>query len=339
MKSSDCSASLHGFLNLHKPPGPTSQQVVAQIRRVVASKVGHCGTLDPPAAGVLPLCLGAATRLSDFLHRFPKGYEFQAVFGIDTTTLDAEGEVTARRPQPSLSRSDLESILPRFRGEVRQIPPAVSAIHYHGRRLYQLARRGEPVDPPPRTVSIHRLRLLSFHPGEFPTGRLEVLCSCGTYIRSLCRDIGEALGCPAHVSHLVRTRVGSFRLEHSISLETAVREAEDGNLQRHVIPPQRAGLGIITLCVEEDVAYEIAHGNEVTLSTPPPEAPSWPPPQNGSGARWLLVENPLGSVLALCEIVPAEVRYSPSAPAESEGETLLLRPRKVLLGAAGSASP
>jgi len=336
MKSSDPFPNLHGFLNLHKPPGVTSQQVVAGIRRPLGLKVGHCGTLDPPASGVLPICLGAATRLTDQIHKFEKGYEVWATFGISTTTLDAQGQVTLRQPQPALSAPDLKAVLGRFQGQIQQIPPLVSALHFHGRRLYQLALRGEAVEPLPRTVSVHRLRLLSFQKGDFPVARLEVACSSGTYIRSLCRDIGATLGCPAHASRLVRTRVGPFRLEHSVPLSTALEAAKGGSLAQHVIPPQRLPLGLPVLCVDEDIGYEISHGNEVVFSSHSTPEPYSASPWQLSSAQLLLVTNPAGSLLALCEVRQAEGGPVGDPTGDARGK-LTLRPRKVLLGAAGNS--
>jgi tRNA pseudouridine55 synthase len=305
------------------------------IRRSLGGKVGHCGTLDPPASGVLPLCLGAATRLSEFLHRFPKGYEVWATFGISTITLDAQGEVIARQPQPALSAVDVEKALPLFVGEIQQVPPLISAVHFGGRRLYQLARRGEEVKPPPKTLSIYRLRLLSFRSGSFPVARLEVLCSAGTYVRSLCRDLGEALGCPAHVSRLVRTQAGPFRLEHSISLAAALREAKEGDILQHVIPLERAGLGLPVLCLDEDLAYEISHGREITIDSPLPTLLDHSSP-NSIGNGWLLVNNPSSSILALCEAHTPENHGEGASPTVGEKGALLLKPKRVLLGAAGA---
>lgn len=335
MRSRPYSARLDGFLNLHKPVGPTSQQVVAEIRRALGVKVGHCGTLDPPAAGVLPLCLGAATRLSDFLHSFPKGYEVWATFGVATTTLDGQGEVTASQPQPALSTSHVAEALTHFQGNIQQVPPLFSAVHFHGRRLYHYARSGEPVQPPTRTVSIFRLHLLSFRRGDFPVARLAVLCSSGTYIRSLCRDLGQALGSPAHVSRLIRTRVGPFRLEHSVSLPTALREAREGDLARRIVPPQYAGLGLPTLCLEEDLAYEISHGNEIVVTSLPQAAFPCALPDDSPGGGWLLVNNPSGTLLALCEVQSPKNQRAGSALANSQAGGFLLRPRRLLLGAAG----
>jgi tRNA pseudouridine55 synthase len=214
--------SLNGWLNILKPPGMTSHDVVAWLRRVLggrkAPKVGHIGTLDPPASGVLPICIGKAARLSRFAQAHEKTYVFEMVLGIETDTLDYAGNIT-RRAEVAADAAALERLLPAFRGEITQTPPQFSAIHIQGVRAYELARRGETTEIPARHVTIHELRLLRFMPGDPPRALLEMTCSQGTYVRSLCADIGAALDCGAHVGFLARTAVGPFRLEKTWTLE------------------------------------------------------------------------------------------------------------------------
>ncbi|NIM06951.1 MAG: tRNA pseudouridine(55) synthase TruB [Armatimonadetes bacterium] len=212
----------HGWLNVLKPPDMTSHDVVDFVRRLVgrrpSTKVGHIGTLDPGASGVLPLCLGKATRLSRFAGKNHKTYVCEIVLGIETDTLDAEGAIVGQSDAaPSLA--DLEQILPRFTGRIEQRPPKFSAVHYQGKRAYRLAQRKEDFDLPARQVDIHELRLLDYRSGPPVTALLEVSCSGGTYIRSLCADIGKALGCGAHVGLLIRKEVHPFRLEDTHTLE------------------------------------------------------------------------------------------------------------------------
>jgi len=208
-----------GFLSILKPPGMTSHDVVAFLRRKLGTRrIGHAGTLDPPACGVLPMAVGRATRLIPYLAA-DKEYVAEIVFGRSTSTGDAEGMVRESR-DVSVSREMLEAVLPRFLGEIQQRVPMVSAVHVGGKRLHELAREGiEIVDRPVRTVTIHDLELQRFTPGSQPLALLRVACSPGTYIRTLAEDLGEALGVPASLTFLLRTRSSGIGLEASVRLE------------------------------------------------------------------------------------------------------------------------
>lgn len=209
---------MDGVLIVDKPVGITSHDVVDEVRAIFRMrKVGHTGTLDPPASGVLPLCLGRATKISRFLMDLDKEYVATVRFGVETTTQDSTGEVVAERDASGLTEEALRAVLPRFQGHIEQIPPMVSAIRKDGVRLYELARQGVEVPREPRRVFVKELELLEFSP---PTARLRVVCSKGTYVRTLCADIGKALGVGAHQSALVRTRCGAFRLEDAWQLES-----------------------------------------------------------------------------------------------------------------------
>ncbi len=224
-----------GFLNLDKPAGLTSHDVVARIRRGLAvKKVGHAGTLDPLATGVLVICIGGATRLSDYVMHATKVYRARIHLGISTTTYDAEGEVVAEQDSSTLTLDAIETALDSFRGEIEQVPPMYSAIKQGGRKLYDLARAGEVVERAPRRVTIDSLRVLAWTPPEVT---VEVACSAGTYIRSLAHDLGDALGTGGHLSGLVRLRSGGFVLDDSIGLETLLA-ADDW--QQWLIPPRIA---------------------------------------------------------------------------------------------------
>lgn len=211
---------MDGILNLLKPPGMTAHDVVNVVRRVTGvRKVGHTGTLDPGVAGVLPICVGKATRLAEYIAGEDKAYRAEITFGITTDTQDSFGQVTAQRDASHLRRGDVAYVLTRFQGEILQVPPMVSAVKVGGKRLYQLARQGVEVERPARPVQIHRLQLLDFRPGPQAVAYVDVVCSKGTYIRTLAADIGEALQVGAHMSYLVRTRSGSFTLETAATLE------------------------------------------------------------------------------------------------------------------------
>jgi len=215
-----------GFINLHKPAGPTSHDMVNYVRRLLrGGRVGHGGTLDPLAEGVLPIGIGQATRLLAFLQEGDKSYRGEVVLGVGTTTYDAAGEITAQRPVPVLARADLEQALAPFRGEFEQVPPPFSAIRREGQRFYQRARAGDLAAPPARRVHITRLELLAWSP---PVLTLEIVCGSGTYVRSLAHDVGERLGCGAHLRALVRMRVGPLLLEEAVRPEDLAAAVQAG---------------------------------------------------------------------------------------------------------------
>ena len=207
---------MDGFLNVGKPPGLTSHDVVQRLRRWSHEKrVGHGGTLDPGATGVLPIGLGHGTRLLEFIPE-PKVYRAEVEFGAVTDTYDAWGVVVEQRDPAGLSRGDVEAACARFVGAFLQQPPRFSALKYRGKRLYALARQGVAVEPAPRPIHIERIQVLTWEP---PKATLVVECGRGTYIRSLAHDLGQTVGCGAHLAGLVRTRSGGFLLEDSVSLE------------------------------------------------------------------------------------------------------------------------
>lgn len=218
---------MNGFLNLLKPPGMTSSDVVVYVRRTLSGeKVGHAGTLDPEAAGVLPLMIGRAARLFDVLVEKQKEYIAEIAFGASTDTQDAQGKVL-RRSDALPDFPSLQAALPKFIGDIMQVPPVYSALKVQGRSAHELARRGETPLLAPRPARIDAIELL----GDMREGRarFRVVCGRGTYIRTLCHDIGAALGCPAHMAFLLRTRTGFFSIDRSVSLEewtdSAAREA------------------------------------------------------------------------------------------------------------------
>jgi tRNA pseudouridine55 synthase len=224
-----------GLIVVDKPAGITSHDVVDRIRKAYGlKKVGHGGTLDPAATGVLLVGLGKGTRLLHFLVGLPKTYVAEVAFGVTTTTLDAEGEVTGTRPC-DFDRARLDEAAAAFTGEITQVPPMFSAVKVGGEPLYKAARRGEEVTRPPRHVTIHQLDVTWFDPARFRAG-LEVRCSSGTYIRTLAADLGERLGCGAHLASLRRTAVGSFTESEALSLEQ-IEAATPQQRARMVMPP------------------------------------------------------------------------------------------------------
>jgi len=228
-----------GFLNVNKPLNYTSHDVVARVRRryrdlTGSKKVGHAGTLDPLATGVLVLCLGGATRLSDYVMHTTKQYRAHVTLGKTTTTYDAEGDIIEETDASRITQADVEAILPQFRGDIQQVPPMYSAIKVDGKKLYDLAREGKFVKRDPRDVTINDLNILSW---ESPTFTLDVTCSSGTYIRSLAYDIGQTLKVGAYLSGLERIASGNFHIDNAIKLETVM---SDDTWQQHIIAPYTA---------------------------------------------------------------------------------------------------
>lgn len=210
---------MEGIINVLKPPGMTSSDVVVWMRRVLKiKKIGHTGTLDPGVAGVLPLCVGKGTRLAEYITEQGKAYRAEVAFGVTTDTQDAFGK-ELHQTKPDLKQSDLERVIPNFMGKLSQIPPMFSAVRKEGKHLYEYARQGLSIERTPREVFIYTLTLVQWYEGEFPRAILDIECSKGTYIRTICHDLGQALGCGAHMSNLLRVRSGPFKIHESWTLE------------------------------------------------------------------------------------------------------------------------
>jgi len=223
---------MDGILNINKPSGITSFGVVHRLRGILGiKKIGHAGTLDPDATGVLPVCIGKATRIIEFLMEKDKAYHVVLRLGIETDTQDASGKILARRVVNN-SDEEIEEAIYSFVGDIMQIPPMYSAIRVDGKRLYEMARQGIEVDRKPRPVTIRSIdNLKIIREGEDVRAVFDVSCSKGTYIRTLCADIGAKLGCGGHMESLVRTRSGPFRLEDAVTLEELQERAKNGSLQ------------------------------------------------------------------------------------------------------------
>jgi tRNA pseudouridine55 synthase len=261
--------NVHGILLLDKPAGLSSNAALQQVKRLYsAAKAGHTGSLDPLATGMLPLCLGEATKVSAFLLDGDKHYETLARLGSETDSGDAEGEVTASMPVPAYSRADIEAVLARFRGDIVQIPPMYSALKHQGQPLYKLARQGREVERKPRTVTIHRLELLEIRPDSL---RLAVECSKGTYIRTLVVDIGRALGCGAHVAELRRTAAQPFIGVGMHTLESLAAAAEGGYtvLDRLLLPMDSALPQLPEVVLEPELTACIRVGQAVRVAGAP----------------------------------------------------------------------
>jgi tRNA pseudouridine55 synthase len=287
-----------GVLAVLKPPGPTSHDVVERIRRWTGvRRVGHAGTLDPPAAGVLPVLLGGATRVADYLHLPPKVYRFLLVLGEVTETLDQAGPVRRRTSAAHLSRADLEAVLPRFVGPLVQEVPAYAARRVEGRRLYAWARQER--DPGPRPLAactVHRLDVLAWRGGERAEALCEVVASRGTYVRALARDIGEALGVGGHVGALIRVAAGGFTLADAVPLEELAASVEDGDLPGLRSPAEALGF-LPAVVVGGREAAGVRHGRP---PAPRPRPPAPDPEGLAPEARGLVrVLDPEGTLLAV----------------------------------------
>lgn len=238
---------MFGLLNINKPAGITSRDVVNHVQRLIKpTKVGHAGTLDPLATGVLLVTVGQATRLEEFLHRLPKRYVAIFLLGRQSDTEDIDGNVEELTDAPVPGEHQLRTALPRFVGAIDQLPPAYSALKVAGRRAYQLARQGKEVALKPRKVQIHTLDLIRY---DYPELELDIVCGSGTYVRALGRDIARALGTEAVMSALQRTEIGPFRVEESVPLAAL----HVTSLEQHLQPPQRGlpGLPPLTLAPED----------------------------------------------------------------------------------------
>jgi tRNA pseudouridine55 synthase len=262
---------VHGILLLDKPVGLTSNRALQTAKRLLqARKAGHTGSLDPLASGLLPLCFGEATKVSRFLLEADKQYRAVFRLGRSTTTGDAEGEVIATRPV-SVTRTEIESAIRNFTGEIEQIPPMYSAVKIDGQPLYKLARAGLTAERAPRTVTVYEYRVLGLE-GDRLT--VEIRCSKGTYIRSLAHDLGELLGCGAHVAELCRTGMGGFTLADAVTLEEFERLPDPVARATRLIPADRALETLPAVTLSRHAAYYFCQGQPVT-ARPLPAAGGW----------------------------------------------------------------
>lgn len=254
---------MNGFINVLKPPGMTSSQVVGFVRRLLdGQKAGHAGTLDPQAAGILPVMVGKAARLFDYLVDKQKAYVAEIAFGTATDTQDAQGKIIAQGDQyPTYAQ--VHDVLPRFIGQVLQAPPSYSAIKQNGQRLYDLARKGELVKTQPRLIQIDDITL-----GEEMQDHgmmLHIHCGKGTYVRTICHDIGQALSCPAHMRFLLRTKSGVFTLDNAFTLEQLQAAKEEGKLLECLLPMDLPLMHLPSGIVPPNLAVICKNGGQMPL--------------------------------------------------------------------------
>lgn len=261
---------LQGILPLHKPKRMTSHDCVAKLRKILKTKkIGHTGTLDPEVTGVLPICIGRATKVAEYMSNYSKTYEGEATIGFSTTTEDFTGEVLETKPiKTFFSRQEIETVLKSFRGEIEQTPPMYSAVKVKGKKLYEYAREGKTIDRPKRPVMIHELILLN-DPIVVDEDKIKfsfrVHCSKGTYVRTLAVDIGKKLGYPAHMSALVRTSSGPFSLADCLTFEEVELKMENGELQDSLLKIDEALAFLDRIVVDETIAFKVVNGSVLPL--------------------------------------------------------------------------
>lgn len=250
---------ISGILNIYKEQGYTSHDVVACLRKITGQKkIGHTGTLDPDATGVLPVCLGRATKLCDMLTDRDKTYEAVLLLGRTTDTQDVSGKILEEHSTEELQEDAVKECILGFAGEYDQIPPMYSAVKVNGRKLYELAREGKTIERKSRRVQIHEIRIIEM---ELPRVRMEITCSKGTYIRTLCSDIGDRLGTGGCMENLIRTRVGRFDIRDSVRLDEARDQAEQGRIEELVIPLEEMFSDLKAVVLDEEHVYLAYNGN------------------------------------------------------------------------------
>ncbi|MBC7325517.1 MAG: tRNA pseudouridine(55) synthase TruB [Moorella sp. (in: Bacteria)] len=286
-----------GFINVLKPPGLTSHDVVQALRRLLQVKrVGHGGTLDPLATGVLPVAVGKATRLLEYIQGGGKAYRAEFILGLKTDSQDLSGRVLASPGCRDLQLEEIQAAARRFTGTITQVPPMVSAVHYRGRRLYELAREGLEVARPPRRVTIHQFEVLKVWPERgYYRVLADIACSGGTYIRTLGADWGDYLGCGATLAFLLRTRAGSFKLEEAWTLEEIRAGLARGD--RGFLLPPVAGIAHLPAAIVKDKAIKAVQ-NGATIS--PADCARLPVLRPGAIIR---LEAPATGLLALARVV------------------------------------
>ena len=300
---------MDGIINVYKEKGFTSHDVVAVMRKIAnQKKIGHTGTLDPEAEGVLPVCLGKATKLADYIMASEKQYRAMVRLGITTTTEDASGEVLEERPV-DVTEEELQKALLSMEGEQMQVPPMYSALKVNGKKLYELAREGKEVERKARKVTIFGIRLLQF----LPPNRAEILvdCSKGTYIRTLCADLGKRLGCGAHMETLLRTKSGRFTLENACSLEELRTLAAENRLEEALLSMEEALMQYPAVTVQPRADRLMANGCKIF-------APHWKQQEeNLTLGQTVRGYNSQGHLMGLYTV--------------EEAEELFLKPQKMLL--------
>ncbi|HEY93478.1 MAG TPA: tRNA pseudouridine(55) synthase TruB [Dehalococcoidia bacterium] len=252
---------MNGILNINKPEGPTSFNIVSRIKKLTGEKrVGHAGTLDPAASGVLPICLGHGTRVIEYLMNSTKDYRAEIEFGKTTDTYDATGSIISLKDSSSVDRNQIETALNDFRGEIQQVPPVYSALKRKGTPYYELARAGINVEIASRPVVVHNIIVRDWKP---PVVAIDVTCGKGTYIRSIAHNLGQILGCGAHMKSLVRRKYGPFSIDDSVLLDELEQSYPESDWQRYIHPIDSVLLHLKAIVVNDDTRQDIQHGRTI----------------------------------------------------------------------------
>lgn len=252
---------LNGVINVYKEKGYTSHDVVAIVRKTLnIKKVGHTGTLDPDAEGVLPVCIGQATKLADYIMAERKSYTAEITFGAETTTQDASGDII-KEYEYTFDENRLREVIDTFKGEQTQVPPMYSAIKINGKKLYEIAREGREIERKARKITVYDIRIAEINPLNKVI--IEIDCSKGTYIRSLCSDIGNKLGWGAFMSSLTRTASGKFKLNEAVKLDELKNAAERGEAEKFIIPPDDVLSGYKRVTVSEKADKYLYNGGKI----------------------------------------------------------------------------
>ena len=255
---------MDGVININKPAGMTSHDVVSRLRKILnIKKIGHTGTLDPDATGVLPMCVGRGTKLSEMLMSSEKQYRAGLTLGVSTDTQDSSGTILSQR-QVSVGEAEIRDVISRFIGELEQIPPMYSAIKVEGKKLYELAREGKEIEREPRKVTIYNIGIESINLDKNLI-EMTVDCSKGTYIRTLCNDIGEALGCGGHMSALTRTRSGRFEIENTVTLEEIEQRAQENDFG-FITPLEEVLVEYRKVILAEKNAWRVRNGIKTSVA-------------------------------------------------------------------------
>ncbi|WP_438350182.1 tRNA pseudouridine(55) synthase TruB [Paenibacillus sp. FA6] len=266
-------SDLEGILAVYKPAGFTSHDVVAKVRGILKMKrIGHTGTLDPQVTGVLPLCLGRATRVVEYMQELPKEYYATMRLGLATDTEDLTGQIIEQVESVSVTKEDVLEVLNSFQGVISQVPPMYSAVKVDGKRLYELAREGKIVERKSREVTIYEIEMTDISwDGSYPEITFRALCSKGTYIRTLCVDIGRALGLPSVMAKLTRTKSAGIDAEHCLNFDDIQRYMDEGTLHSHLIPVDEAIPHLPAHTVSEEKTTAAIQGQRLSYKSVSPE--------------------------------------------------------------------
>ena len=258
-------SNINGILGVYKPKDITSFQVVNTLKKILkVKKIGHTGTLDPKAEGLLVICIGEATKISNYIMHTKKKYKAEILFGIETDTYDVEGKILKKEECKDLENR-IREVIPKFIGEIEQIPPMYSAISYKGKRLYELAREGKTIERKHRKVTIYKFEFLNYSEKGHPIGTFFIECSKGTYIRSLAYDLGREIGCPAVLYSLIRKGVGDISLDQAYTMEEIQKLHKDGKLSDVVIDIKNALPHFMHIDITPEEESKIRHGQFIRL--------------------------------------------------------------------------